>query len=200
MIPRVASACLAALALAGVAAAADSPDVQQRIVPGQSIGKVKLGMSVAQVKKALGAPEAVISREKGPFGRVRIEYAWDFTQWRITFEVFRGRSEAVSIRSSIRTERTKEGIGYGTLASRVEKAYGIKCEPTITVGVALGCVLVSSGARRTFFIANRLCGNVPTAGTCAEEDVRIAVTEFGVLAPGEKLPFIPADEFKPPVP
>jgi hypothetical protein len=178
---------------AGAAAAADGPHVQERIVPGRSIGKVSLGMSLAQVKKALGAAESVISREPGPFGRQRIEYSWSFTEWRITFEVFRGRSEAVAIRSSVRGERTKEGVGYGTLATRVEQAFRTECKPTITVGFWRACFVKGPGAAKTFFVVNRLCGNVPTAGRCAEQDVRIAVTEVGVLAPGEKLPFIFSD-------
>ena len=49
------------LALAGAASATNAPDVQQRIVPGQSIARVRLGMTLAQVRRALGPLESTIS-------------------------------------------------------------------------------------------------------------------------------------------
>jgi hypothetical protein len=193
---RWACGAVAALAVAGAASAADAPHVQRAIVPGQAIGKVRLGMSLAQVRKVLGRPEAVISRRKGVFGRERVEYSWNFTEWRIMFEVGRGQSEAVSIRSSIRNEKTKEGIGVGTLQQRLERTYGIECADAFQDqgpfggGTFIGraCVL-EQNRRKTSFLVYQFCGNVPTAGSCAERDRRWAVGEVGVFAPGENLPW-----------
>jgi hypothetical protein len=187
------------LLAAGAAHAADAPHVQQRIVPGQSIGKIALGMSFLQVKKVLGAPEAVIKRERGPFGRQRVEYSWSFTQWRITFRFDHKGSRAVAIRSSIRTEKTLEGIGVGTLQERVERAYRVRC-PDALVGakppplgggvyVGRGCLLERNG-RRTTFLVHEYCGNVPTASACAARDTTWRVSEVGVYAPGEPLPWV----------
>jgi hypothetical protein len=176
---------------------AHSPHVQQRIVPGQAIGKVKLGTSLAQVKKALGAPEAVIHREQGPFGRQKVEYSWNFTEWRIAFRFDRTGSRAVTIRSSIRSERTKEGVGVGTPQGRVETAFHVRCTDAYAgagnnvAGPFIGraCVLGKEGVARTSFLVHEYCGNVPTAGTCAERDRSWRVSEIGIYAAREPLPW-----------
>lgn len=189
------------LALAGAAAAANAPDVQQRIVPGQAIGKVRIGMTLKQVRGVLGAPEAVIKRERRSFARTWVEYSWSFTSWRVGFEVYRGRYRAVSIRASIRGEKTREGVGYGTLGRRVQDVYDTQCKPAYTkvhggefpdLGAAdlgFGCVPGAFHLATMFFLVNELCGNRPTASSCADEDTRWAVIEYGVVARGERLPF-----------
>lgn len=64
------------LALSAPALAADAPHVQQRIVPGQAIGKVAIGQTLAQVKNVLGGPEGVIEKRRLGFGKTFVEYSW----------------------------------------------------------------------------------------------------------------------------
>jgi hypothetical protein len=199
---------LAWLVLAGVAAAANGPHVQERIVPGQAIGKVRIGMTLKQVKAVLGQPEAVIRRERRGFARTWVEYSWNFTSWRVAFQVYKGKYEVVSIRSSVRGERTREGVGYGTLAARLQRTYRTQCRPAWSAlnerdrrygstYMGYGCV-----TRGVFFLVGQLCGNVPTAGRCAERDTRWVVMEFGVVRAGEPLPFELSDysDSFPPIP
>ena len=114
---QIVCSALTALVVASAAAAANAPDVQERIVPGQSIGKIELGMTLAQVKRVLGPPESVIERERRAFGGDWIEYSWNFTEWRIGFVLEDGVQRAVAIRSRVRTERTREGVGVGVAAN-----------------------------------------------------------------------------------
>lgn len=187
---RGVAAIVTVLACAGGASAATGPDVQERIVPGQAIGKVRIGMTLKEVKAALGQPEAVIGRERRSFTRTWVEYSWDFTTWRVGFQIYRGTYSVVSIRSSVRGEKTTEGVGYGTLASRLQRLYRTQCRPSWTTG---GNVHSFQGyacpVRGGFFVVARLCASVPTAGRCPDRESRWAVVESGVLAPGEKPPF-----------
>jgi hypothetical protein len=210
---RAAAAVAVMFALAGAASAADAPDVQQRIVPGQAIGKVRIGMTLKQVKAVLGQPESVIRRERRSFTRTWVEYSWNFTSWRVGFEVYRGTYKVVAIRSSIRGEKTKEGVGYGTPGQRVQQVYGTQCKPAWTKVhggkypdlyaryLGYGCVPTGSRAGM-YFLVNEVCGNVPSAGACAEGDRRLVVLEYGVVGAGEKVPFefVPFDEGHPPIP
>jgi hypothetical protein len=194
-------AAAAVLAFAPAALAADAPHVQERIVPGASIGKVTIGMSLKQVRAVLGAPESVIRRERRSLTRTWVEYSWNFTSWRVAFEVYRGTYSVVSIRASVRGERTKEGVGYGTLGRRVQDVYGTQCKPAYTKvwggeypdlnagNLGFGCVPGSLQRANVFFLVNKVCGNRPSASSCADADVRWIVVEYGVLARGEKLPF-----------
>jgi len=62
-------ACAGVAAAVAAAAAATAPSVTQLIRPGVAIGKVRLGMSFAQVRRALGRPQLVNRREERGFGR-----------------------------------------------------------------------------------------------------------------------------------
>lgn len=195
-------ALVVALVVVAPAAAADAPHVRHRIVPGASIGSVKIGMSLEQVRGLLGQPEAVIKRERRSFTRTWVEYGWSFTTWRVGFEVYRGTYRVVSIRSSVRGERTREEVGYGTPATRVHRVYGTACRPAWSGRrddrdpstqssrfLGYGCVVRSPRGGVAFFLVNEFCGNVPNAGRCSAPGRRWAVSEFGVVASGERIPF-----------
>lgn len=99
------------------------------IRPGKGIGKVELGMTETQVRRALGTPQAVIRKRVG-FGRVSVEWQYDFAQWTVRLV---GRPEAlrvVSVGTMVRSERTPEGFGVGTLERTLRRRYGraIRCE------------------------------------------------------------------------
>jgi hypothetical protein len=184
---------------AGAAAALDAPDVERRIVPGQSIGKVRLGMTLAQVKRGLGPPESVIVREQRPFGGEWIEYSWNLTEWRIGFAIDDGVQRVTSIRSRARTERTREGIGPGVAGARVPRTYRVSCvdaflpdrqspQPGIEPpSVGFWCVVPQRGGARTAFVVGSRCAKTPERYRPCERWVT-EVAEAVVLAAGEPLP------------
>ena len=196
---RRALVALCSLVAASAATAANAPDVQERIVPGQAIGKVRIGMTLVQVRRALGPPEGVVERAKRPFGREWVEYSWNFTEWRIGFNVENGVQRVTSIRSTVRTERTREGIGPGVAGARVPQTYRVSCfdafltdRPSSQAGyeppsVGFWCVIPLRGGARTAFVVGNRCAKTPKMYRPCERWVT-EVAEAVVLAAGEPLP------------
>jgi hypothetical protein len=186
---RIATVCCL-LAFPAPALAADAPHVQQRIVPGHSIGKIALGISLAQVKKALGAPESVIERRELGFGKAWIEYSWNFTEWRVAFV----DAHVVRVGTSVRTEKTKEGIGVGTLRARVERVFGIDCRWGYDPGDARQwgrswCVVPGPRGVRTAFVAESRCEKRLPYQQCEPGGYGPSIVrEVYVFAAGETLP------------
>jgi hypothetical protein len=122
MIRPVAGAGCLALVLAVSAAAAPSHELVIR--PGVGIGKVRLGMSQAAVRRAWGAPQAVTRT-----GR-RVELQYDFAAYVVTLAGSRGRERVVSVATTLAKERTRGGIGVGSLESRLRRVYrgDLRCE------------------------------------------------------------------------
>ncbi|MDQ3821910.1 MAG: hypothetical protein M3321_01550 [Actinomycetota bacterium] len=113
---------LVALATAGSAFGSSSTALVVR--PGVSIGKVRLGMTLPEVRRILGRPEAVSRRETRGFGVRYVEYQWRYATWRVGF---RGRGEhlrAVRIGTTLSTQRTPAGIGPGSNTGHVARRYG----------------------------------------------------------------------------
>jgi hypothetical protein len=112
--PAAAAGCLA-LVFAVSAAAAPSHDLVIR--PGVGIGKVRLGMSLADVRAAWGAPQAVTRT-----GR-RVELQYDFAAYVVTLAGPRGRQRVVSIATTLAKERTRGGVGVGTPEPRLRRVF-----------------------------------------------------------------------------
>lgn len=177
------------LAASAAAAAADAPHVQERIVPGQSIGPVKLGMTTAQVRRALGPPESTIERRSLGFGKSFVELGWNLGEWRIGF--VNGR--VVRIASSKRTERTSERIGPGSLGKQVERVHGVRC--VFAFFKAEGnrfadywCVVRNRGGARTAYVVWGVCTKPRFNGNCPGNDFRYEVRDVWIFAAGQELP------------
>jgi hypothetical protein len=85
------------------------------ISPGVSIGKLRLGMTRAQVERVLGRDYVVNARDAG-----YVELAWDYSAW--TVGVQQGR--VVQIGTTLRSQGTAAGIGpWRTTWPRVVRAY-----------------------------------------------------------------------------
>ena len=149
----LALAALAALALAAPAAA-DEEVVRHRL----AIGKVELGMSVAEVRRILGAPRTVNRREQR--GRNRyVEYDWDYGWWTVGFARPPGGAfRAVLVGTVRRAERTPERLGVGSTEAELRRRLsGLLCRQVYT---APGwgnmpwreCVYGRRGGRQTVFI------------------------------------------------
>jgi hypothetical protein len=122
----------AAAALLLVPAAAGSDAL---IRPGKGIGRVDLGMTEAQVRRTLGSPQATIRKRVG-FGRVSTEWQWNFGEWTVRFLGPRGSLRVTSVGTMVRSERTREGFGVGTLERTLRRRFGraIRCAPLQTDG------------------------------------------------------------------
>jgi hypothetical protein len=158
---------LAAVVAAASATAAPSSDALIR--PGKSIGKAQLGMTEAQVRRALGPPLAVVRKRAG-FGRstVELQYA-DFSLF-VELRTRRRALRVVRVLTLQRSERTPEGIGIGSRRTALLARYRrrVVCAKPRTSEPFRGrvfvidqtCTLAGGGARTVF----RLEGEVDVSG------------------------------------
>ena len=84
------------------------------IRPGKSIAGVALGMSEADVRAKLGRPTAAIRRRAG-FGRVDVELQFRQADYTVRLAGRPRALRAVAVSTILRTERTRDGLGVGTL-------------------------------------------------------------------------------------
>jgi hypothetical protein len=155
------SVVLAVAIVAGWAAAATRTDALIR--PGVGIGKARLGMTDAQVRRALGRPIAQ-RRSRSGFGRLRVEYQYEdgFLLVRLA-----GRATALRVTgvSTIKPwERTANGVGPGVRKRILRGRYGarLRCErlrrtthhPGIPPRVAARKCTLPAGRSRTVFLSD----------------------------------------------
>jgi hypothetical protein len=125
--------CLALL-LAVTASAAPQRDLLIR--PGVGIGKVKLGMSLKQVRAVWGKPQAVTVRREGK-AKVRLtELQYDFAAYVVTLIGPRGRQRVIRVGTTLAKERMTNGLGVGSLERRLQSALRgrLRCDrlPVVT--------------------------------------------------------------------
>lgn len=121
-------AVAALLVLAGAAHARPAGD--ERVIPGVGIGKLRLGMTEAQVRKALGAPLARRVKRVG-FGRTEIELQYGFSAYLVTLTRSRAATRRVTaIATGLVSERTLQGHGVNTREAALVEAFGsmLACE------------------------------------------------------------------------
>jgi hypothetical protein len=105
---------LLALLVVAAIVATDASALGVRIFPGGGRGKVKLGMTRAQVVRTLGKDYVV--NEKGSS---YTELGWNFSSWTVRFRDGR----AVEVGTALRGQRTTKRVGPGTLWLKLVKAY-----------------------------------------------------------------------------
>jgi hypothetical protein len=112
-VTAVASAAIVAVVLSGSATAAPTRDALVR--PGEGIGRVQLGMTLRTALRSLGRPVLFVRAEVLPReSRRYMEYRTKDDLWRIGVFGVRGRERVALVRTRVRGERTKEGVGVGT--------------------------------------------------------------------------------------
>ena len=160
-----------ACGLAGVSAAdvASAPDSSELIRPGVGIGKVRLGMTQAQVRRALGR-HTVVNRRERRFGSLYLELAYDYSAYTVGFFGAPGRLRVVSVATSLRRERTRSGLGVGTSLRALRRALrGERCRRRTTVPYGIECSVPARSGARTSFIAAPQCNS--QTNTCGPEIV-----------------------------
>jgi hypothetical protein len=152
------------VALAAAASAGSASGSSLLIRHGVGIGKVRLGMTEAQVRGALGRPTAVIRRSTG-FGGARLELQFDEASYAVVLARRASGFRVVAVSTIVERERTHEGLGVGSLETRVRRLYGarLRCEALRTrpfdttsdarvlVNTERNCVLATAGATQTVF-------------------------------------------------
>jgi hypothetical protein len=162
-------AVLACLCFASTASAARTGDALIR--PGKAIGKAQLGMTDAQVRRALGRPLAVVRRRSG-FGRSSVEL--QYADFNLFVELRRraGALRVVRVTTLQRSERTPQGIGIGSRRTTLLARYRgrvVCARPEVTelrgrVFVdGQTCSLAAGGGRTMFRLAGEV-GNDPYWG------------------------------------
>ena len=143
------------LVLAAVVVLATAAPATARVVPGEGMAGVRVGMLEAEVIEVLGEPDRrrTVSDDFGP--SLRLRYAAHGGLRLILRENGDGDEELFQIRTAGRVERTKEGVGVGTGERRLRRRLkGEHCESisgyrTCTIGSStVGHVVTDFGIRR----------------------------------------------------
>ena len=127
---------------------------------GESIGKVKLGMTLAQVRQVLGRERAVNKREKrGTRGYRYLELDWDYTWWTVGFmRAPGGKYRAVSIGTIQRGQRTPERLGTDSTERDLYSKLAVSCRQVFSRRGAFlqgECVYRRPRGRQTVFVLSR---------------------------------------------
>jgi hypothetical protein len=95
---------------------------ESTIYPGVGIGKIKLGMTLAQVERVLGTDKLVDAR--GTVAGTRyVEYGWAFSTWSVGFLQTGRTLHAVQIETTVSGQRTSGGIGVSSPFVRTARQY-----------------------------------------------------------------------------
>jgi hypothetical protein len=110
----------------GMGSLALAPVAVARIVPQQGMAGLRLNMTKSEVRDKLGKPRAV-KTGKNDFG----EYTVYTYRGKLT-AFFQSGSKVTSLRTSGRSERTKNGIGVGSTEERVRDEFSkVKCRTLV---------------------------------------------------------------------
>jgi hypothetical protein len=173
---RVAAGVATFVTLAAVSGASAG---ESTIYPGVGIGKVKLGMSEAQVKRALGSSYSVDVRKPG-----YLELGWNFASWSVGFR----KGRAVLVSTTVRGQRTSTGAGPGALWPEVMRAYpGGRCTFVFTNYFWRAEYLVPhSGGTQTLFVFKDVY-----------DEAKGQTTGYVVTEATVRTPYTPLPEFQP---
>jgi hypothetical protein len=148
---------------------------ESTIHPGVGIGKVKLGMTVAQVKHVLGSGYSVDERKPG-----YLELGWNFASWTVAFK----QQRAVLVSTTVRGQRTTTGAGPGALWPKVVHVYpGGRCTfKLVNYSWRLEYLVPHRGGSQTLFVFKDIYDEAKAETTGYD------VTEAIVRTPYEPLP------------
>lgn len=112
---------LAAAVAVGSVTAAASRDAL--VHPGRGIGKLRLGLTQAEVRRVLGAPSYVARRRRLGFGEQYLELQWGYAEWTVGFQGRPGHMRTVRIGTTLRSQRTRSNLGTGSRVRHILRVY-----------------------------------------------------------------------------
>jgi hypothetical protein len=148
------AAFVLSVAAVGALPAAGERQADLLVRYGDSIGKVKLGMTLPQVRKLLGRERAVSVREKrGRRGYVYLELEWDYAWWMVGFMRPRvGPFKAVMVGTIRRSAKTPEGLRVTSTDSELRRQLpDVRCRSVSGTSTHVECVHGRPGKRQTVF-------------------------------------------------
>jgi hypothetical protein len=168
---------LVAVSLFLAPSAAGVPDVDHRLRYGDAIGRVQLGMTLAQVRRVLGREWAVSKRERRS-GRLRyLELQFDYSWWTVgLMRRANGEYRTVRIGTVARGQRTPERLGVGSTYRAVRRELRVSCRmvSSAVTGNFLHteCIYRPRTGRETAFIFDRQqsADNVSRVGSVEVRD------------------------------
>ena len=179
-------------ATVATATAAPSAGEQQLLLrPGVSIAKIRLGMTLAEVRGVLGPPRGVFRRERSGFARYT-EYQWGLgPSWNIGFyQGVYGDPEVVVIGTTHRA-RTRSGVGTGSRHHALRRALGARCfvpplppkrrEYFPGYPLIMVCV-VGDDPRTTFTLVNRCSIPTDRYHVCPPSKRRYFAYDVGIVS------------------
>jgi hypothetical protein len=148
-----------AVVLIAAVCAGAAPARNELITPGVGIGPIKLGMTLAQVRKALGRPVYAHGRTAG-FGRLLIEYSYWTDGYTVYLLRAGGMTSVVSVETTLRAQRTRQGLGVGSTERQLRRAYpSLRCREVFPEGGGIirdyECTVGPREGRQTVFVFSR---------------------------------------------
>ena len=142
----IAAASFAGLAVASATAESERTDL---VRPARGIGKISLGMTSAQVRRALGQPVYVRRIPRG-FGRTLLEMSYWLDGWTVRLAARRGVFRVVYVETTLARERTRQGLGVGSTEPQLRRLHpGVRCRSV--PGYLTECIVGSRSRRHTVF-------------------------------------------------
>jgi hypothetical protein len=171
------------------------------IRPGVGIGKVRLGMTLAQVRAAWGRPYAVQITPHQRGART-IELQYDFAAYVVTLVGLPRRERVVAVATTLAKERLRQDVGVGSLELRLLRVFRgeLHCDRlpvspetrSIYAGARRRCTLGDREGRHTVF-TSWLHPRYPWDNRPVEDWARQArVMEVQVRGPGA--PGLPGEQ------
>jgi hypothetical protein len=189
--------CVLAAAV-GLTLTAGASAIESTIYPGVGIGKVRLGMTRAQVERLLGR-DAIVNGRATIAATEYVELAWNFATWTVAFAQTRSGLRVVQVGTTAHGQRTPTRIGIGTLWRPLVRAYphglcafgnslGLP-KPTpdrFRMGVYLEYLVPHAGGTQTIYVLQDVFS----------EKLQ-QVNGYRVLEVHVRSAFVPLEEFKP---
>lgn len=187
LFPAVVAAVIAA------APAGGSSQSVELIRPARSIGKIRLGMTEVELRRAMGRPRSVVPRREA-FGLRTVEYQYGYAAYVVQLFGRPGRLRVVRVSTTLAREQTPARVGVGSREASVLRAYRrISCERLRTGRIAgvvyvgmsqRDCTLVGASGRRTTFTSwIRVNTTILEKITLADWNRRARVIEVTVAEP-----------------
>ena len=182
VVVAVAASALAALA-PSASSRATGETLRGRIVPGKSIGPLRLGMSGAAATRTLGRrfgePDVGKRERRGTANAyVELEYPAFFSSYSVGLRGRPGNRRVVRITVMIAGNKTPDGVGVGTTEERLRRAYRgrLRCRYLRDRWQIRECRLGQPNERHTLF---ELSGGTSFGGRASDPPivVRVIVTE-----------------------
>jgi len=148
MVRTIAAVGFVGLAL--VAAAGASTQRDALIRPGVGIGKVRLGMTLPQVRAAWGRPQAQTITTQKRRGRT-IELQYDFAAYIVTLTGLPRHERVVAVGTTLAKERLRQGVGVGSPERRLQRIFRgeLRCDRLAVVFMPRSSIpMLSQNERR----------------------------------------------------